>query len=524
MNRNYVIVSLMDRLFVSMPRDSYCVSHTALYRQGLIAPDPTFTASRLRDAWALWFRQHHPEKDRLIQNLEARGTFLDLEVYAFFPEMYKVAVLMDHLVWEEGEWVYRTAEATGEIYGTDLPDWQATAWRFLYHHEEEHMYVPIKANEAPQGLLFTKNQLKLIDDEYLVRFTKDIQDCTGSLRHGEPADRMWVRHLMVPHAKSTAEILQNLQSGHYRKKKEGKATKVDGEDLPESEPKRPRPNGDGEAAAGMQGYVMHWPGVVGAFVPGDSSELSRAINPTVCVHCLIGLPHRHSNAQRSMGLLDPKTSVSGEPRNSGLELVFDEDCIDNPLLLQADYAEVNALWYSALDDQQDLTASLAKWREFFRAQWLEMTDEQKILYLMSRKARPLILRARAEPAWWPRDDKDKDGPPVLVAGGGKFNSASYKMEEVKDKAKDFNVNEVKLTKIDHFDSSPCLNPLIKDEKQYMKSHHDDPSPVLPGTHLSSPDEEIWRPAKALNLLKVVTPVSNDTVLLIFLLKKKKINC
>jgi hypothetical protein len=144
---------------------------------------------------------------------------------------------------------------------------------------------------------------------------------------------------------------------------------------------------------------------------------------------------------------------------------------------------------------------------------------------MSRKARPLILRARAEPAWWPRDDKDKDGPPVLVAGGGKFNSASYKMEEVKDKAKDFNVNEVKLTKIDHFDSSPCLNPLIKDEKQYMKSHHDDPSPVLPVTNLSSPDDEIWRPAKALNLLKVVTPVSNDTVLLIFLLKKKKIiNC
>ena len=479
MSRNYVILSLVDRLFVSMPRDSYCVCHTALYKQGLIAPDPTFTASRLRDAWALWFREHHPEKEHLIRNLETRGSFLDLEVYAYFPEMYKVAVLMDHLVLDgEGKWVYSTAEAAGEIYGTDLPDWQSTAWRFLYHHEEEHMYVPIKANEAPQGLLFTKNQLKLIDDEYLVRFTKDIQDCTGPLRHGEPADRMLVRHLMVPHAKSTAETLQNLQSGHYRKKKEGKATKVDGEDLPESEPKRPRPNGDGEAAAVMQGYVMHWPGVVGAFVPGDSSELSRAINPTVCVHCLIGLPHRHSNAQRSMGLLDPKTSVSGEPRNSGLELVFDEDCIDNPLLLQADYAEVNALWYSALDDQQDLTASLAKWREFFRAQWLEMTDEQKILYLMSRKARPLILRARAEPAWWPRDDKDKDGPPVLVAGGGKFNSASYKMEEVKDKAKDFNVNEVKLTKIDHFDSSPCLNPLIKDEKQYMENHHDE-LPVSP---------------------------------------------
>ena len=524
MNRNYVIVSLMDRLFVSMPRDSYCVSHTALYRQGLIAPDPTFTASRLRDAWALWFRQHHPEKDRLIQNLEARGTFLDLEVYAFFPEMYKKAVLVDHLVREEGEWVYRTAEATGEIYGTDLPDWQATAWRFLYHHEEQHMYVPIQPDEAPQGLVFTKNQLKLIDDEHLMRFTLDIQKCTGPRRNGEAAEGMLVKKIMVPHDKHSLveEILRKLQSKQYRKQMGRQTTQVDGVDLQESEPKRPRPNDGGETAEDLQGYVMTWPGVVGAFEPGDRSALLLASNPTICVHCLTGLPHRHSNAQRTLGLGDPKPSVSGEP-SSGLELVLDEDCIENPLLLQADYAEVNALWYSALDNQEP-TKSLAKWRAYFNAQWLTMTDEQKLLYLLSRKARPLILRARAEPAWWPKDDKDKDGPPVLVAGGGSFKSSPPKTGGLRAAAIYFGEKDKNLMEIDRFEFPSTMNSLIKSERVIPGAHHDGLTPLIPVLNLTSPDAEKLRPAKALNLLKVVTSVSNDTVLLIFLLKKKKINC
>jgi hypothetical protein len=142
-----------------------------------------------------------------------------------------------------------------------------------------------------------------------------------------------------------------------------------------------------------------------------------------------------------------------------LELVFDEDCTDNPLLLQADYAEVNALWYSALEDQQDLTAGLAKWRAYFNAQWLTMTDEQKLLYLLSRKARPLILRARAEPAWWPKDDKDKDGPPVLVAGGGSFKSSSSKLGELCSVASNLGEKDRKTMEIDHFEFPATINSL-----------------------------------------------------------------
>jgi len=208
-----------------------------------------------------------------------------------------------------------------------------------------------------------------------------------------------------------------------------------------------------------------------------------------------------------MGLLDPKTSVSGEPRNSGLELVFDEDCIDNPLLLQADYAEVNALWYSALDDQQDLTAGLAKWREFFRAQWLEMTDEQKILYLMSRKARPLILKARAEPAKWKRDDDDRHGPAVLVAGGGSFKSSFSKLGELCSVASNLSEKDRKTMEIDHFEFPAATNSLIKSERVMPGAHHDELTPVLPVLNLFSPDAEIMHPAEVMTV-RVITPVRN----------------
>ena len=520
MNRNYVIVELVGKLFVSMPMDAYCVCHTALYKQGLIAPDPTFTASRLRDAWARWFHDNHPEKEDLIRNLEARGTFLDLEVYAYFPEMYKVAVLVDHLEQDqEDNWIYHTAEDAGEIYGTDLPDWQATAWRFLYHHVEEHMYVPIQRNEAPQGVLFNKNQLKLIDDEHLVRFSTDIQKCTGPRRHGEPAERMLVRNLMVPHANRAKllETFRKLGDGNYRNGTKGKATlKVDGDDLPEeSEPKRPRPNRKGESTAAIEGYVMHWPGVVGAFVPGDKALLPRSTNPTVCVHCLVGLPHRHSNAQRALGLVDPKLSErTGEPGNPSIHLVLNEDCADNPLLLQADYAEVNALWYSAMDDQDDPAACLVKWREFFKSQWIDMTDEQKLLYLLSRKARPLVLRARAEPAWWPRDDEDRDGPTGLVAGGRRVDSSLPNLVKDKTDAKDFIEKYEDLTKIDHGEFLPCSTPLIKEEKQAVKTHHDELSP--PVTIQSSTDTEKLYPT---GTVTIVNPV-RTSCLLIFNLKMK----
>jgi hypothetical protein len=69
-----------------------------------------------------------------------------------------------------------------------------------------------------------------------------------------------------------------------------------------------------------------------------------------------------------------------------------------------------------------------------------------------------------------------------------------------------------------------MNSLIKSERVIPGAHHDGLTPLIPVLNLTSPDAEKLRPAKALNLLKVVTPVSNDTVLLIFLLKKKKINC
>jgi hypothetical protein len=521
-NMNYVVVRRCGRLFVSMPMDSYCVTHTALFKQGIISPDPSFTAARLRKAWARWFRINHPEAVDLINNLEAPGEFLDLEVYNYFPEMYGVAVKMDHIETIGGSEVYTTAEEAGEIYGRDLPDWEQKVWHLLYDHELEHMYVSIMANEAPQGLILKKNKLKLIGDEEFINFTIDVQSCVGPMVEGQPVEGMVLRELLVEHWNQgrIVEIVERIDAGEYRDKVRQATAGGEEEDLPvEAEPKRPRPNSVNDEALAIEGYAMHWPRVIGRFAPGPSSLLERMSNPTICIHCLVCLPHAHTTEQRNLGLVEPNEYVrrAREPRNQMLRLEFDEACVSNPLLLEADYVEINSIWYQAIDPSEDPESRLEDYRQYFRTQWRDyMTDEQKRLYLLSRRARPLVLRARAEPSWWPKDEDDKSGPAVLVAGGTRFGGSSSSMVQENAEEKNHIEKDKELTKIDQNEFLPCFTPLIKEEKRVWNTHHDGLTPLLPVSrlNLSSPDAEKLRSAGGTTVSKVVTPVSS-VVLLIF---------
>jgi hypothetical protein len=136
-----------------------------------------------------------------------------------------------------------------------------------------------------------------------------------------------------------------------------------------------------------------------------------------------------------------------------------------------------------------------------------MTDEQKTLHLMSRKARPLILRARAEPAGWKRDGEDRQGPAVLVAGVGSFKSSFSKLGELCSVASNLGEKDRKTMEIDHFEFPATINSLIKSERVIPGAHHDGLTPLLPVLNLFSPDAEKLHPAEVMTV-RVITPVRN----------------
>ena len=218
---------------ISVPGDELnCVFYSVLIDARIASTRHHSLANLVRRKSATWLRIHHPEKTRLIGEVEDGG-YVDTEMLCYLAEMcnFRVKVLTVKRVSSKEEYVIEGWDGTEE-FNTHLPA-DNTLFAFI-DEEEEHLTYGIPRRELRQETLVVKLKkpdLAQVSEEKVGELLADTRAAvargnallTLEDAEAEPVQSGdWYYRAVEQQGKSVNEIKLRLAEGHYNRQQNNK--------------------------------------------------------------------------------------------------------------------------------------------------------------------------------------------------------------------------------------------------------------------------------------------------------------